>query len=324
MQRAPSNVTASRLFSARDRAVDDLLSDLVMAQALTAESGTGGFGYENIVGVGIAERFARGHPTGENAVSVYVVRKAPLESVAQEALVPKEYEGIPTDVIDSGEFVAFTERGRHRPAPSGVSIAHVEDTAGTLGFVGVRGSEFVVVSNNHVLARENRGRIGDAILQPGPADGGTPADQIGTLAGFHPLDLEGSNTIDAAYAGVERDAVSADIFGIGTFVPEPLEPRRDMIARKCGRTTGITRGLVRDANATMKVRYPSGTVRLRDQVVVRGLDDRPFSASGDSGSLVLDDQTRQPIGLLCGGSTKFSLVNRMQPVLDGLGVSLAT
>lgn len=312
-----------RLLEARGQAEEDLLSDVAFTRSLTAGSGTEGFGYENVVGVGIGERLSKGRPTGVLAVTVYVVRKAPLDDIEDSARVPAGYEGVPTDVVESGEFLAYTERGRFRPAPSGVSLAHHQDTAGTLGFVGSRQGELVVVSNNHVLARENEARRGDAILQPGPSDGGTATDALAELECWQELDFGGPNVIDAAVATAAREDLAEEIYRIGAFVTEPLEPRRDMLVRKCGRTSGVSRGVVRDVEASVKVRYRRGLLRLREQLLVDPRDTRPFSEPGDSGSLVIEESTRQPVGLLCGGAPRFTIVNRITGVLDGLGVSLA-
>lgn len=62
----------------------------------------------------------------------------------------------------------------HRPLVIGASIAHFAVTAGSVGaFVRKkRGGATYLLSNNHVLADENRGEAGDAIVQPGSADGG--------------------------------------------------------------------------------------------------------------------------------------------------------
>jgi hypothetical protein len=316
---------AEELLAARDAAEEDLLSDHAMAFSLAADSGTEGFGYENIVGVGIAERLAGGHPTGERAVSVYVVRKAPPDQVVGDALVPPEYEGMPTDVIESGEFVAFTERGRFRPAPSGVSVGHYSEDAGTLGFLARHEDDLVIVSNNHVLALVNQGQPGDAIVQPGQLDGGTGADQLGTLKLFHPLDFDGRNEIDVAIAVVEEGAASAEIYGSGAYRAEPLEARDDMLVRKTGRTSGLTRGIVRDSHASVKLGYRGGRVaRLREQLIVDPRDAHPFSQGGDSGSLVVEEASGCPIGLLCGGTPKYTVVNRIENVLDGVGLSFAT
>jgi len=205
-----------RALAARERAEDELLVT-VMAQSLAAESGTEGFGFENILGVGLSERVLSGRPTGEEAVAVYVVRKAPPGEVEPSALIPTKYEGVPTDVVESGEFVAETERGRHRPALSGLSLGHSAGGIGTLGFVARREGELVVVSNNHVLARENEADPGDVILQPAATDGGTSTDdEIARLEGFEPLDFYGPNTIDGVrYGAVLRARGIVGVRGAG-------------------------------------------------------------------------------------------------------------
>ena len=66
---------------------------------------------------------------------------------------------------------------------------------GTLG-LGVRGfgnlaDRTFALSNNHVLANENRANIGDPVIQPGELDGGDPqADEIGELFDLVPLQFE--------------------------------------------------------------------------------------------------------------------------------------
>jgi hypothetical protein len=226
-------------------------------------------------------------------------------------------------VIESGEFVVATERGRHRPVPLGVSVGHFEGDTGTLGFLARRGEEFLVVSNNHVLARENRASPGDPILQPGLADGGLSSDQFAELAGWLPLDFSGGrNPADAAMATVEEGEVSDQQLN-GDSLAEPAAAVPNSVVRKHGRTTGLTHGVLYDISATIKLRYPLGTAVLSDQVLIRGLDRKPFSAPGDSGSLVVEDSSNQPLGLLCGGSPRFTLANKIQAVLDGLGVTWA-
>jgi hypothetical protein len=322
MTRAAIEDPTERLLAARDDAEEDLLSDQAMAFSLAADAGTEGYGFENIVGVGLAERLANGHPTGARSVTVYVVRKAAPDQVDPPGLVPPEYQGVPTDVVESGEFVAFTGRGRHRPVPCGVSIGHHREDAGTVGFLATHSSGLVLVSNNHVLALVNDAVRGDAIIQPGHADGGTEADQVGVLEAFHPLDFGGRNLIDVAITTVARHDVSAEIYGLGTYTTQPLEARDGMLVRKVGRTSGMTRGIVRDAHASIKLRYRLGVLRLREQLIVEPRDGRAFSEGGDSGSLVIEESSRCPLGLLCGGTPGYSVVNRIDNVLDGLGLSL--
>ena len=312
---------AERALAARQTAEEELLLG-PLPQALSAESGTERACYENIVGVGLAERVVGTCVTGEEAVAVYVVHKLPAELVDPAALVPADYEGVPTDVVECGEFLPLTERGRHRPAQSGVSLAHHASTAGTLGFIASQNGETFVVSNNHVLAQENEATLGDFILQPAPSDGGGAGDELAELAGWQPLEFGGGdNFVDAAFARTSSDLVSGEVYGVGALDPEPYPAERDVLVRKRGRTSQLTRGIIRDAHATVKLPYNRGIALLQDQILVRGLD-RAFSEGGDSGSLVYEEHGRRPVGLLCAGSPRYSVVNRITLVLDALGLSL--
>src|SRR3546814_2151337 len=96
---------------------------------------------------------------------------------------------------------------RQRPLLIGCSADHVAVTAGTLGaFVRQRRTLTAsILSNNHVLANENRAKVGDAILQPGPYDGGRRrADRIGALLDFAPPKPGAENLGDVALRSDER------------------------------------------------------------------------------------------------------------------------
>src|SRR4030067_2386517 len=97
-----------------------------------------------------------------------VRQKVPPAALTAETMVPREINGVRTDIIQVGEIRALQSRtDRWRPAPGGVSIGHFRITAGTFGCV-VRdrasGSR-LILSNNHVLANSNDASPGDAILQ---------------------------------------------------------------------------------------------------------------------------------------------------------------
>lgn len=65
------------------------------------------------------------------------------------------------------------QRAKQSPLLIGCSVGHPNTTAGTLGcFVEIEGGTGpYILSNNHVLADENRATLGDPIRQPGPFDG---------------------------------------------------------------------------------------------------------------------------------------------------------
>ena len=97
--------------------------------------------------------------------------------------------------------LAAGETRRVRPLRPGVSIAHVDVTAGTLGAFVVVDGRTHVLSNYHVLVGSPAASVGDALLQPGPADGGRmPQDRVGALAAFVALEPGGRGVSELPWA----------------------------------------------------------------------------------------------------------------------------
>jgi hypothetical protein len=309
---------------------------------------------KNVVGSGVGYKEVGGVRTEELAVVVSVVKKVPERQLSPGDLVPQSLEGVETDVRETGVFRALQERtGTWRPAPGGVSIGHVDITAGTLGCLVSREGQIRILSNNHVLGNSNYGQPGDAILQPGPADGGTLEDQIATLEAFVPINfgtesptcpvatgvadvlnwlakLVGSrhrfsvfqenpamNLVDAAIARpLSDDLVEKRILEIGE--PQGVaEGTLGLPVQKSGRTTGLTSGEIEQVYATVQVGYGAGQVATFTDQLVAGA----MSAGGDSGSAVLDDSDRV-VGLLFAGSQSTTIINRIQNVLEALDVQI--
>lgn len=147
---------------------------------------------QNVVGVAVGHKESEGTVTDEVAVVVLVKEKMSLRALSATDVIPRQLDGVRTDVIAVGELRAQqSPRLRFRPTiPGGVSIGHYRVTAGTLGAV-VRHRETgerLILSNNHVLANSNDAAINDGIIQPGMIDGGiASADVIAQLAQFIPL-----------------------------------------------------------------------------------------------------------------------------------------
>jgi hypothetical protein len=186
-------------------------------------------------------------------------------------------------------------QSRNRPLRVGGSVAHFAVTAGTLGgFVRRRGGgEALILSNNHVLANENKAKPGDAVLQPGPYDDGTRRhDRVARLERFVRLKTRGANLVDCAAASLERgvDYDAATLAGLGRLKGVAAAPL-DEGARvgKVGRTTGVTRGRVTAFELDdVVVAYDIGNVSFDDQIEIEGAGNTPFSDGGDSGSLIVD------------------------------------
>jgi hypothetical protein len=139
----------------------------------------------NVVGVGVGLK----NQSGEPSVVILVQQKLPIAALSAAEVVPKQLDGVRTDVLEIGYPRAYeTPRDRFRPEiPCGVSLGHYKITAGTLGMIVTDRTtgEKLVLSNNHVMANSNNALVGDAILQPGPADGGlNPSDMVARLERF--------------------------------------------------------------------------------------------------------------------------------------------
>jgi hypothetical protein len=232
-----------------------------------------------------------------------------------------------------------------RPARPGVSLGHHQITAGTFGCLVQRNGQVFILSNNHILANSNKAQMGDAILQPGPHDGGTLADQIGTLEQFIPVGFgisagcgcspfalllrllglasprinePGNNTVDCAIARpLSADLVNADILNIG--IPSGVGTvTLGTPVQKSGRTTGLTSGEITQLDVTVSVLYGTQIAVFRNQLMTGAR-----SQGGDSGSAVLD-MNRQVVGLLFAGSNTATIMNPIQLVLEALQVQVVT
>lgn len=131
------------------------------------------------------------------------------------------------------------------------------------------------------------------------------------------------NTIDAALARPARgDSIvfSDEILNIGR-IDGVRPPSLGLNVRKTGRTTGTTVGMITAVNATIDVNYttPQGrrTARFVGQVTTTGM-----SQGGDSGSLIVAQESRQAVGLLFAGSGTVTVFTPITPVLEALKVTL--
>lgn len=207
--------------------------------------------------------------------------------------------------------------GQKRPLHLGLSIGHAAGGAGTLGcFVETPDGE-CFLSNQHVLAPiedVKRGAHGDRIYQPGRPDRPRLAarDEVGRLADYGVVERTNRNAVDWAIAslieGVDHE---------GNLIPTGLDcPFEGKVLRrtggydllgpavvvyKVGRTTGFTIGLVSAvALDNVPVWTSQGNVIFDNVIEVRWLsDDNPFSAPGDSGSVVFteDESDLVAVGL---------------------------
>ncbi len=287
------------------------LDRLVSALAAQDEATPGLLSRQGVVGTAVGL-----DAKGEPVVKIFTERAAVFG-------LPLEIDGVTTQVEVTGQIVAQHDpQARNRPANVGDSIGHPDVTAGTIAALVTDGTDWYLLSNNHVLADENAATIGDPVLQPGAVDGGSVgSDEIGTLADYEPLSFCGifclNNRMDAAISRV-LDLSDVDV---GTWCgwihsTSVTAASVGQQVKKCGRTTGATSGEVTEINATIDVLYGSGRVaRFANQIVTTDM-----SSGGDSGSLIVEQGTNRPVALLFAGGDTRTIASPIQPILDEFGI----
>lgn len=317
---------------------------LASAQRAAPFSAAAGRRNPNVVGVGIAEKTVDGKPTGVLAVKFFVKTKFPKAGLTKGLMLPSTIDGLPVDVEQSGAFRAFKQsprrstrrragipnpRVRLRPARPGCSVGfRIAGDAfvmtGTFGALVKTARTVYLLSNNHVLADENRLPLESPIYQPALMDKGRIAhDQIAQLTRFIKLRPDRYNQVDAAIAKpLAKKLVSTDVLHIGD--PKGTAAAAlDMMVHKFGRTTTYTVGRVTSIDTDTTVEYATGEFTFESQIVIRGSGSSMFSDSGDSGSIILERDTNAAVGLLFGGSASFTLANPIGSVLRALRVRMA-
>ena len=231
-------------------------------------------------------------------------------------------------------------RRRQRPLEAGLSVGHVDITAGTLGFVVEDTDAYYVLSNNHVLANVNNAQPGDPILSPGPIDIAakrplSPRTLIGVLDRFVPISFRRSNVVDCAVAELRDDvdffvgwteALPGVVKGVKPVTVDDLG--RPVV--KAGRTTGVTKGVITQVNldrlgVDMSDTNAPMVALFSDQIEVEG-DSEPFSRGGDSGSVIVDTNGFARALLFAGGPDEdgrdLTFANQLATALQKLGVRL--
>ena len=306
----------------------------------------------NVVGMAVGKK-DRDHD--DYALVVFVEKKKSLQSLSPLDIIPQEIDGVITDVVESGEISKLI-RARHRPVFAGISIGHVNVTAGTFGSVvyDKDTNEPLILSNNHVLADSNAARIGDPIIQPGSFDGGLSSDVVAYLDKFVPIkfpqeisdcpvgngaagllngiasllgrktrlqpvaEQEPENLVDAAIGKPLTTSILENrIINIGTPVGSAQVDIGDIVV-KSGRTTGTTTGEVLYLDAEVRVYFgDQGTALFTNQIIMSDMSD-----GGDSGSVIVKMIGGQPyvVGLLFAGSADFTIANEISNVTDLLNI----
>jgi hypothetical protein len=253
-------------------------------------------------------------------LKLFVYDKVAAETLGEYAL--SEFGGIGVDVEQLPIQEIRTQRDRARPIMAGVSIAPLgANFVGTLGcFVRrklAQGEQVFALSNNHVLANVDQLPAGTFIVQPGPELPPfvtKPSDIFASLHTTIPIrfptgETPAINRFDAAMANIldENLIETGAMFESLPYNPSRIAPPfPGMPVVKCGRTTGVTRGIV-TAIGVDGIQINYGTKAqpriavFDDAIQIVSTTGQPFGLPGDSGSVILEEGTGHPVALLFAG-----------------------
>ncbi len=267
---------------------------------------------KNITSIGIGYKVKDGRRTRELCVQFTVGSKPESSGVGLEDLdtspIPETLtvDGleIPTDVIERTFVPAFQlvdveaqdiRKMRLDPMIPGISVCHPSGSAGTLGLIVFdrETGDPCMLSNWHVLHRA-AGELGDSVVQPGPHDdNNTDFNRAGTLIRSH-LGPAG----DCAIARIEDRTFERQILDLGVIPTQVARVDLDDVVIKSGRTTRVTRGIVRRIDVMAEIEYAGVGVRQIGAFEIGPENGAPstfeVSMGGDSGSAWLianDDGT---------------------------------
>jgi len=229
--------------------------------------------------------------------------------------------------------------------------------SGTLGNLLLRGGTLFVLSNNHVLDKSDQGAANDPITQPGLVDDN--CGQMSSALVAHmtqaaalkpnpcnstPCTGPAPSNVDAAMAQIVSGTVDTsgailDLGAAGSTSIAPAPPSQTLAVpsavlganegvAKSGRSTGLTCSNLGSVLTTVSVQYNVScggalafTSTFTNQVIING---GTFSASGDSGSLVVTSDTARPVGLLFAGNSTSTTANPIQDIIKAFTSAAGT
>lgn len=215
--------------------------------------------------------------------------------------------------------------------------------AGTLGAlvtISGHGNKLFGLSNNHVVGQCNYSDLDHPIVAPGSVDirsGFVDPFTVGHFARSCPMhfgtpdNVPSIDNLDASIFSVKQHLLVSTLQGLSFDTPPTVQPLADnMAVKKVGRTTGLTFGTVTGKLAgPIPVNVAITELGLQSQVYFENAwviesPKAPFSAPGDSGSLIVTDDEQSSVGLLFAGNGTITLALPLIDILTYFNATLAS
>ena len=270
----------------------------------------------NIVRVHVGKKMVGGVATPDWAVVVGVIEKKPRAALKPadfeippeiEMRVPRTDGGfesvpVPTDVVQTGQ-VRADRLTKERPCPGGYRIqAAGMGGGGTLGVNIVWRGKYRLLTCNHVIADNDKNKIGDWVYQP---EIGTFTD-LARVSGFAPLTVQTDSTdptkwnmLDLAWCDIadkDKGKFSEEIYGLGK--PTGYRgPRVGETVCVVGAKTGQGKyASIESRTAQLKIPMMGGVVYFHRMIML----DTCVTQKGDSGAAFVSMEDNMVVAINVG------------------------
>jgi len=271
---------------------------------------------ENINGLYVGMKKVAGKETSQLALIVEVEKKKPGSRLNQDDIpIPPEVElqvqapdgtitnhKVPTDVVEVGVIRACVLNQKVRPTPGGYQISTAlglfGENTGTLGVNIVWGGKYRLLTNNHVIAKNNN--TGGTIYQP---DQGLFGNSLTTLTSYVPIKTYPNknqpdpifNATDLAWCDVTATEGATNITQIGqpTGFRDPVLNEQ---VRWIGKNTATVQNtVIQSIDGFLKLEFTSGQWAWFEKVIRFA---GGFAQQGDSGAAIVAQADMTVLGLL--------------------------
>ncbi len=305
---------------------------------------------EGVTGIDVGYKYRNGEKTNKLCIRIFVKKK--IENMKSGDVLPKEIGGVKTDIIEE-EFTVASRNFDPNTRPDyfnydtimggmRVQIFSGDERSfnpGTAGMVvkDKMTNQPLMLTNWHVIAVGGVIYNNSNVHQPEMKyriDEFGLTDTTGNVIGnVERSKLDSGNVfMDAGCIRLipGKRPISNQIAKIGEVsgIRELTEFDNDLSVSKKGATTSLTHGFIDGVSSTIKINYAgvgsmnvAGAYRINTDENINGM----FADTGDSGSVVVDDENRV-VGLLFAANSRngTALIIPIKNVFDTLDITLPT
>jgi hypothetical protein len=308
-----------------------------------------------VTGLAIAAKVTDNKKLNELAIIVYVEKKRKPGDIPGNQLIPKQINGVNTDVIERPILRGVHQSGsgsqpdtlQYPKLCGGINIGGGPVAGprelGTLSTIAYDRSDppiFKAIVSRHVAAPRVAWNPGDPLFRPG--------DSYNIVAQLEAVALYTRDTvlpIDAALAHIiDQNNILCQIAELGEvrgiikndqllkMFDDANTTGNTIHVKKRGITSGVTTGTIVAVDSGYEIGYPNdiGHVQFPDSMIEINADSEFFSLAGDSGASILIEsnnveESNRIIGLIVGGirdDPRITMACHIEPICQTFGVSI--